>query len=73
MVLDLSNDFSVSVEQAIQPNFVLVLDVEQNAEPPAGQEQPLVEEPVYNPEDWAMVVYNPPPAADHVVVEPIAI
>ena len=51
MVLDLSDDFSVSVEQAIQPNFVLVFDVEQNAEPPSGQEQPLVEEPVYNPED----------------------
>ena len=28
MVLDLSDDFSVSVDQAIQPNFVLVFDVE---------------------------------------------
>ena len=51
IVLDISDDFSVSVEQAIQPNFVLDFDLEQNAEPPAGQEQPVVEEPVYNPQD----------------------
>lgn len=44
MVLDLYDDLSVSVEQHTQPNFVLVFDVEQQAEPEVGHEQPVVVE-----------------------------
>ena len=63
MVLDNSEDHSLSVEQHIQPNFVLIDDVDQPVEPAVGLEQPVVENniaPVYNPEDWALVVYQPP-------------
>ena len=80
MVLDQSDDQSVSVEQQNhQQNFVLVHDVEQLAMPKVGQPvmlnegQPAVEEqnhiqnqvaqlenaPIYNPNEWAMVVYQP--------------